>query len=892
MPKETAKIYDPKNVENKWYANWIKNNYFSANSKSEKPPYTIVIPPPNVTARLHMGHAFNNAIQDILIRYKRKTGFEALWLPGTDHAGIATQAVVERDLKETEKKSRHDLGREKFVERVWKWKEEHSDIINDQLKKIGCSLDWDRERFTMDEGLSHAVMDVFEKFYERGLIYKGQRIVNWDPASGTALSDDEVDHKEVNGKLYHIRYKYQDSDDFIVVATTRPETLLGDTGVAISPDDDEKQDLIGKKVIIPFVNRAVAIFADEHVDKEFGSGFVKATPAHDPNDFEMGQRHNLDEIIMLDKDGTVFPICQKVTENGLIDELAVPQSIAGLDRFAARKKIVAELKEMGQLEKVEDHVHAVGHSYRSHVPVEPYLSEQWFVKMKPLAEKALEAVENGDVKFYPPGKFENTYRHWMNNIRDWCISRQLWWGHRIPVWYNDKGAYKVSKTDPSTPTEKWVQDEDVLDTWFSSQLWPFSTLGWPDSADDLQKFYPTSTLVTGPDIIFFWVARIIMSGLEFMDNKPFDSVFFNGIVRDEKGRKMSKSLGNGIDPLEMVDKFSADAVRFTLIMMSAEGQDLNVGEKSFETGRNFSNKVWNAFRFLTMNLENYSTDFEPYKNNFELADRWILSRYNTALENVIKNLDQFRFHDALESIYHFFWGDYCDWYLEVIKPRLYKPEKPEDKQTALRLASFIMKGSMELLHPFVPFITEEIWQNFKSDGEESIVISQWTKPQESWNDAAAEKEFTFIQDSISALRNMRSEMDVPPGKSMDLVVESEKSTFDLILNNSIYFSSLAKVDKILNSDKNFNKKDAATVVVKGTEFFVPLSDLIDREKEKARLEKEIKNLQGLEMAIRKKLENKNFVERAPKAVVEGEQKKLDNIQENLSKVRINYEKYL
>ncbi|KAA3615028.1 MAG: valine--tRNA ligase [Calditrichaeota bacterium] len=892
MSKETAKIYDPKNVENKWYDKWVEKNYFSADSKSEKPPYTIVIPPPNVTARLHMGHAFNNAIQDILIRYKRKTGFEALWLPGTDHAGIATQAVVERDLKESENKSRHDLGREKFVERVWKWKEEHSDIINDQLKKIGCSLDWQRERFTMDEGLSHAVMDVFEKFYERGLIYKGQRIVNWDPASGTALSDDEVDHKEINGKMYHIRYKYEGSDEYIVVATTRPETLLGDTGVAISPDDDEKKHLIGKKVIIPFVNRAVAIFADEHVDKEFGSGFVKATPAHDPNDFEMGQRHNLDEVIMLDKDGTIFPVCQKVTENGLIDELPVPQSLAGLERFAARKKIVAELKEMGQLEKVEDHVHAVGHSYRSHVPVEPYLSEQWFVKMKPLAEKALQAVENGDVKFYPPGKFENTYRHWMNNIRDWCISRQLWWGHRIPVWYNDKGAYQVSKTDPSTSIEKWVQDEDVLDTWFSSQLWPFSTLGWPDSADDLNNFYPTSTLVTGPDIIFFWVARMIMAGLEFMDNKPFDSVFFNGIVRDEKGRKMSKSLGNGIDPLEMVDLYSADAVRFTLIMMSAEGQDLNVGEKSFETGRNFSNKVWNAFRFLTMNLEDYSTDFEPYKNNFELADRWILSRYNSAIENVVKNLDQFRFHDALEAVYHFFWGDYCDWYLEVIKPRLYKPEKPEDKQTALRLASFIMKGSMELLHPFVPFITEEIWQNFKSGDEESIVISQWEKPRDSWDDSQAENDFTFLQDSISALRNMRSEMDVPPGKSMDLVVECEEATFEMIAKNIIYFKSLAKVETILKPEKTFDKKDAATVVVKGCEYFVPLSDLIDREKEKARLEKELKNLQGMEMAIRKKLENKNFVERAPKAVVEGEQNKLANIQENLVKVEANYEKYL
>ncbi len=892
MSKEPAKIYDPKNVENKWYANWVENNYFHAEAKSDKPPYTIVIPPPNVTARLHMGHAFNNTIQDILIRYKRKTGFEALWLPGTDHAGIATQAVVERDLKESENKTRHDLGREQFVERVWKWKEEHSDIITDQLKKLGCSLDWQRERFTMDEGLSHAVTAVFEKFYERGLIYKGQRIVNWDPASGTALSDDEVDHKDVNGKMYHIRYKLEGSDDFIVVATTRPETLLGDTGVAIAPDDQEKLYLVGKKVIIPFVNRAVTIFTDKHVDKEFGTGFVKATPAHDPNDFEMGERNNLDKVIMLDKDGTIFPVCKKVTEKGLVDELPVPESLAGLDRFVARKKMIALLDEMGQLVKVEDHAHAVGHSYRSHVPVEPYLSEQWFVKMKPLVEKALEAVEKGSVKFYPPGKFENTYRHWMNNIRDWCISRQLWWGHRIPVWYNEKGEFKVSKENPAANGEKWTQDPDVLDTWFSSQLWPFSTLGWPDNADDLKKFYPTSTLVTGPDIIFFWVARMIMSGLEFMDEIPFDSVFFNGIVRDEKGRKMSKSLGNGIDPLVMVDQFSADAVRFTLMMMSAEGQDLNVSEKSFEIGRNFSNKVWNAFRFLTMNLEDYSTDFEPYKNNFELADHWILSRYNSALKNVVKNLDQFRLHDALETIYHFFWGDYCDWYLEVIKPRLYKPEKEEDKQTALRLASFIMKNSMELLHPFIPFITEEIWQNFKTGDEESIIVSQWAKPQNAWNNTEAEEAFSFLQDSISALRNMRSEMDVPPGKPMELIVEADEDIFERISSNLVYFKSLAKVEKISKVDGSLDKKEAATVVVKGCEYFVPLSDLIDPEKEKARLEKELKNLQGMEQAILKKLENKNFVERAPQAVVEGEQKKLKDIQENLSKVQANYEKYV
>lgn len=890
MSQEIAKIYDPKSVENKWYDSWLKNKFFAADVKSAKPPYTIVIPPPNVTAKLHMGHAFNNTIQDILIRYKRKTGFETLWVPGTDHAGIATQTVVERDLLETEGKTRHDLGREKFVERVWKWKEEHSEVIKNQLEKLGCSCDWDRERFTMDEGLSNSVLEVFERFYQKGLVYKGQRIVNWDPASGTALSDDEVDHKEINGKLYHLKYKFENSEEFITVATTRPETLLGDSAVAVSPDDDQKKKFVGKIVIIPVINRPVKIIADTHVDKEFGSGFVKVTPAHDPNDFEMGERHNLDKIIMLDKDGKVLHVCKKITADGNEDELEIPKAIAGLDRFVARKKIVSLLEEIGQVLKIEEHVHAVGHSYRSHVPVEPYLSEQWFVKMKPLAEKALEVVENGKVKFYPQGKFENTYKHWMNNIRDWCISRQLWWGHRIPVWYNEQGDLKVSKLNPSINDEKWAQDPDVLDTWFSSQLWPFSTLGWPDQSDDLRKFYPTSTLVTGPDIIFFWVARMIMSGLEFMNDVPFDSVFFNGIIRDEKGRKMSKSLGNGIDPLEMVDQYSADAVRFTLMMMSAEGQDLNVGPKSFESGRNFSNKIWNAFRFLSMNLEDYSTNFYVYKDNFELADRWILSRYFGTTKNVRKNLDQFRFHDALESVYHFFWGDYCDWYLEVIKPRLYKSENPKDKKTAITIASFIMKGSMELLHPFIPFITEEIWQNFKDEDEKSIVISQWPEDLQKWDNQQAEQDMSFIQETISALRNMRSEMDVPPGKMMELIVDGGVKNIESLFSNSSYLKSLAKVEKIKRIDAGFSKEEAATVVVKGIEFFVPLSDLIDKEKERARLEKELSLLQNLEMVLKNKLENKNFVDRAPQAVVEGERKKLSDIQENLLKIRANFEK--
>ncbi len=891
MQNEIAKIYDPKQTEDKWYQVWQEKKYFHAKVNSEKKPYTIVIPPPNVTAKLHMGHAFNNTLQDILIRYHKKKGFETLWLPGTDHAGIATQAVVERDLAK-ENKTRYDLGREQFVQRVWKWKEEHGSTIIRQLKKMGCACDWDRERFTLDEGLSDAVQEVFVRLYERGLLYKGLRIVNWDPASGTALADDEVEHKDVQGHMYHIRYRFADSDDFIVVATTRPETLLGDTGVAVSPEDEEKQHLIGKKVIIPFVNREVEIFADEHVDKEFGTGFVKATPAHDPNDFEMGQRHNLPNVIMLDKDGKVLPVCKVFVGEEYEDELPIPEFLAGKDRFEARKLIVQALEEMGQLVKIEKHMHAVGHSYRSKVPVEPYLSVQWFVKMKPFAEEALKAVKDGRIQFHPEGRFEKTYEHWMTNIRDWCISRQLWWGHRIPAWYNEKGEVKVSRTDPSTENEKWTQDPDVLDTWFSSQLWPFSTLGWPHQTEDLAYFYPTDTLVTGPDIIFFWVARMVMSGLEFMNEVPFRHVYFNGIVRDEQGRKMSKSLGNGIDPSEMIDKYSADAVRFTIIALSSEGQDINLGPKSFEIGRNFSNKIWNAFRFLSMHLDKeYLLNIADFESRFTLEDRWILSRFHQAVQAVSENIDRFRVNDALDSVYHFFWHNYCDWYLEMIKQRLYKPETEADKTTALAVAAYIMKGSMELLHPFIPFITEEIWQNFKQSGEESVMLSSWPAHDASLRNIEAEQAMDWLMEAIGGIRNLRVEMDVPPAKKIALVVDAKPETAQLIQQNKNHFAALAKVESIEAITTDFDKNNAGTIVVQGTELFVPMADLIDREKEKSRLEKEIARLEGLEKAAMGKLNNKNFVEKAPEQVVRSEQNKLKNIRENLDKVRKNYEKY-
>ncbi|HGY55206.1 MAG TPA: valine--tRNA ligase [Caldithrix abyssi] len=890
MSKEIAKVYNPKDVEDKWYDFWLEKNYFHAEVDPDKKPYTIVIPPPNVTSVLHMGHAYNNTVQDILIRYHRKKGYAALWLPGTDHAGIATQSVVERELAK-EGKSRYDLGREKFVEKVWEWKKHHGSIIINQLKKMGCSCDWQRERFTLDEGLSRAVGEVFVRLYNKGLIYRGLRIVNWDPASATALADDEVDHKEVQGKLYHIRYKLKDSNEYIVVATTRPETLLGDTAVAVAPDDDAKRPLINKKVIIPFVNREVEIIVDSHVDKEFGSGFVKVTPAHDPNDFEIGERHDLDKVIVLDKDGKVLPVCRVFRDGDFEDELHIPESIAGKDRFEARKIIVQELERMGQLEKVENHIHAVGHSYRSRVPVEPYLSEQWFVKMKPLAKEALRVVKEGKIKFYPEGRFERTYEHWMETIRDWCISRQLWWGHRIPVWYNERGEYKVSLEDPSTADEKWEQDSDVLDTWFSSQLWPFSTLGWPDETEDLKYFYPTDTLVTAPDIIFFWVARMIMAGLEFMGEIPFHNVYFNGIVRDQQGRKMSKSLGNGIDPLEMIEEYSADAVRFTIVALSSEGQDIKIGPKSFEMGRNFSNKIWNAFRFLQMNLDKTETDYSRYKEKFTLEDRWILSRLNKTITAVSENIDKFRVNDALDAAYHFFWHDYCDWYLEMIKPRLYNAKDESEKKTALALASHVMKTSMELLHPFIPFITEEIWQHFRAADEESVVISAWPQPDESALDEEAEESVHILQEAIGSIRNIRAEMNVPPGKRVSLFVEADTAHKEFLKSQLVHFASLARVESIRDVPPDFDKTDAAVAVVKNIELFIPMADLIDRDKERQRLEKELQRLQGLEKALQNKLNNPNFLQKAPAQVVETERKKLQNIQENLQKVRQNYEKF-
>ncbi len=876
------KIYDPKKVEDKWYDFWLEKNYFAASPNKEKKPYTIVIPPPNVTDILHAGHAFNNTIQDIYIRYMRKKGYETLWQPGTDHAGIATQNVVERNLAK-ENISRHDLGREKFVEKVWEWREKYGSTIIHQLKKLGCSCDWSRERFTMDENLSKAVKEVFVRLYEKDLIYKGKYIINWCPRCSTALSDEEVEHKESTGHLWYFMYPYKDRQGAIVVATTRPETMLGDTAVAVNPNDKRYKSLIGKILVLPLMNRDIQVVADEFVDPEFGTGAVKVTPAHDPNDFQIGLRHNLEQINILNPDG-------------ILNENAGP--FAGLDRFVARNQVIEEMKKLGLLEKVTNHHHSVGHCHRCNTQVEPYLSEQWFVKVAPLAEPALQVVKEGKVKLHPHDRWYRTYEHWMENVRDWCISRQLWWGHRIPVYYcDDCHEMMVMREDPQKCTNcgnnHIRQDEDVLDTWFSSWLWPFSTQGWPDQNEDLDYFYPTDLLVTGPDIIFFWVARMIMAGLEFMGEVPFTNVLLNGIIRDEHGKKMSKSLGNGIDPLKMIDQFSADAVRFTLIMLSSEGQDTNLSTKNFEMGRNFSNKIWNAYRFLSMHLsDTVDTDFEKYKDHFELSDRWILSSFQKAIEQTEANLNRFRVNESLNTIYQFFWHDYCDWYLELIKKRLYDEDNSEKRQTALSIASYIMKETMGIFHPYIPFISEEVWQRFSAVNEESISISSWPESKIELLDEASEEEMTLLQELIGAIRNIRAEMNVPPGKSAALYVRTEKVTFQMIKRDEGYFTSLAKTESINAYSDQLEDTAMATAVVQGIEIFIPLADLIDVEKEKMRLEKEINRLRGLEKSISSKLNNENFVNKAPKTVVKTEKEKLLKIQESLSKLSENYQKLI
>ena len=871
MKKEISKIYNPKGVEKRWYDFWMDNGFFRADPNSSKESFTIMIPPPNVTAELHIGHALNNTIQDIFIRYKKMKGYETLWMPGMDHAGIATQNVVERQLAK-EGLDRHDLGREKFVERVWEWKKEKGGKIIEQLKTLGFACDWDREVFTMDEQLSKAVTEVFVSLHERGHIYRAKYIINWCPRCGTALSDEEVEHKELQGHLWHLKYPVDGSPEFVTVATTRPETMLGDSAVAVNPEDERYKNLHGKSVILPLLNRKLKVIQDSFVDPEFGTGVVKVTPAHDPNDFEMGERHGLEKINILNEDGTL-------NENA--------GQYAGLDRFEARERILKDLEAEGLLVKIEDHDHSVGHCYRCSTIIEPYLSEQWFVKIAPLAEKAIDAVKSGKIKLHPK-KWIKTYDHWMENIRDWCISRQLWWGHRIPAYHCEEcGEIMVAREEPEKCAHcsgALKQDPDVLDTWFSSWLWPFSTLGWPDKTAELKSFYPTNTLVTGNEILFFWVARMIMSGLEFMEAVPFTDVYLHGIVRDEQGRKMSKSLGNGIDPLKMVNLYSADAVRYTLLSLAPEGQDIRIGEKDFEIGRNFTNKIWNAYRFISSKIDDKDLPELNY-SELELADEWIISRYNYAVASISDDIENFKVSSALDNAYKFFWGEYCDWYLELIKERLYSDDEAR-VNSALSVAVHVFKGTMQLLHPFVPFVTEEVYTELS--GEKSIMLSSMPISDESRINRAVEDKMSLIQELSTAVRTIRSQMSVPPSVKATLILRSNsKENLEIIEENRSYIENLCKLDSIELNGKSERPKLAATDVVKNIELIMPLEGLIDIELETERLNKALHNVEGALKAVENKLVNKSFVKNAPPAVVEKEKQKKHDFSEKVTKIKTN-----
>jgi len=878
------KVYDPKSVEDKWYQFWLDHNIFHSEPRDGATPYTIVIPPPNVTDVLHMGHAYNNTIQDILIRYKRMRGFETLWMPGTDHAGIATQNVVEKELAR-QRMTRHDLGREKFVERVWQWREEYGNAIIRQLKKLGSSCDWARERFTMDEGLSAAVMEVFVRLYEQGLIYRGKYIINWCPRCRTALSDEEAEHREHSGKLWYVKYPLLGRNGYITVATTRPETMLGDVAVAVHPHDMRYKGLEHSSAILPILARPLAIIQDEFVDPQFGTGAVKVTPAHDPNDFEMGKRHNLAQVNVLNEDGTI-------NENG--------GKYAGLDRFECRDRLIADLEDEGLLEKIEPHVHAVAHCQRCDTVLEPYLSEQWFVKIKPLAEPALQAALDGRIKFHPE-RWTKVYTHWMENIRDWCISRQLWWGHRIPVYYcNSCNEMMVARTAPAQCTKcgsaEIHQDDDVLDTWFSSWLWPFSTLGWPERTKELEYYYPTDTLVTAPEIIFFWVARMIMAGMWFCGHVPFHDVYIHGIIRDAKGRKMSKSLGNGIDPLEMIQKYSADAVRFSLVMLSAEGQDVRFDESKIELGRNFSNKIWNAHRFLMMNvsenddqkltklMEEIDETSSAFIETLPLEDRWVLSRLHRTIEQVTTCLDTFKFNDATSNIYRFFWHEFCDWYLEMIKPRLYG--KRDGKDQALAVGLIVLRDTMKLLHPFIPFITEEIWQNIPGRNRPvSIAVDRWPKPNKSLMNAEIEREMDLVQRVTFSIRNMRSEMNVSPTTNVRVIIrptgEMARST---ITRHAAHIQELARCSEVTIDAKAAVSRQAAKTFLPEAEVYLPLEGVIDIETERRRLEKERDRLTSLIERIQTRLDSDEFVTKAPAEIVEQEKQKLSEYEQKLIKL--------
>ncbi len=867
MRKELAKTYDPGQVEDRIYDFWEKNRYFHAEPNPDKQPYTIVIPPPNITGQLHMGHALDNTLQDILIRTKRMQGYEALWLPGTDHASIATEAKVVEAMR-AEGLSKEDVGRDGFLERAWDWRRAYGGRIINQLKKLGSSCDWERERFTLDEGCSKAVAEVFCRLYEKGLIYRGERIINWCPHCMTSISDIEVDYKELDGHFWHIRYPLSDGSGDLVIATTRPETMLGDTGLAINPEDPRAKELVGKEAILPLVGRKLPIVADDYVELGFGSGIVKMTPCHDPNDFEVGLRHNLAFINIMNPDATI-------NENG--------GKYAGLDRYEARKRIVEDLEKEGYLVKVEDYKHNVGGCQRCSTVVEPLVSTQWFVKMKPLAEPAVKAVREGKTRFIP-SRFDSIYYHWMENIRDWCISRQLWWGHRIPAWYcGDCGEVIVSREAPHAcpkcGSRKLSQDEDTLDTWFSSALWPFSTLGWPEKTPELDYFFPTNTLVTGYDIIFFWVARMIFSSIEQMGQVPFGAVLIHGLVRDAEGRKMSKSLGNGIDPLQVVGQYGADALRLTLAMGNSPGNDMRFAEEKVRASRNFCNKIWNAARFILMNLGDGEIE-AGLPASLGTVDRWLVSQYNRLVREVTENLDKFELGVAVQKVYDFIWDVFCDWYIELAKPRL--TGGGEEAETAKRVLVFVLSNTLKLLHPFMPFITEEIWQSLPHDGE-SIMVSAWPKYVPALDFPAEEQSFTRVMDVIKAVRNARANADVPPGRKASLYLKTPyRESFH---EAEPFLMRLASASSVTFAEDGFEIEGALRIVTDGAVGLIPMDELIDREKELARLEKELASCEKEIASTEGKLANESFVAKAPAKVVEGERQKLAAANERLSKIR-------
>ncbi|SCH60562.1 Valine--tRNA ligase [uncultured Clostridium sp.] len=894
--KELAKTYDPKAMEDRIYGEWLEKKYFHAEVDRSKKPFTIVMPPPNITGKLHMGHALDNTLQDILIRYKRMQGYNALWIPGTDHASISTEVKVINQLK-SEGIDKNELGREGFLKRTWEWREEYGRTIVDQLKKIGSSCDWDRERFTMDEGCSKAVQEVFLRLHKKGYIYKGSRIINWCPVCKTSISDAEVEHEEQAGHFWHINYPIKGSDKFVEIATTRPETLLGDSALAVNPDDERYKDIVGKTVILPLVGREIPVIADAYVDKEFGTGVVKITPAHDPNDFEVGKRHNLPEINILNDDATI-------NENG--------GKYAGMDRYEARKVMVEELKEQGLLVKVVDHVHNVGTHDRCGTTVEPMIKQQWFVKMEEMAKPAIEAIKNGDLTFVPE-RFDKTYLHWLENIRDWCISRQLWWGHRIPAYYcDDCGEIVVDrempKVCPKCGGTHFTQDPDTLDTWFSSALWPFSTLGWPEKTEDLDYFYPTDVLVTGYDIIFFWVIRMVFSGYEQTGKCPFHHVLIHGLVRDSLGRKMSKSLGNGIDPLEIIDQYGADALRFTLVTGNAPGNDMRFYMERVEASRNFANKIWNASRFIMMNVtalkeneheqgeysfstEQSATDRRSGACVKEMdltqltgADKWILSKVNTLAQDVTANMDKFELGIAVQKLYDFIWEEFCDWYIEMVKPRLYN-EEDQTKAAALWTLKTVLTNALKLLHPYMPFITEEIYRNLT--GEESIMISAWPEFKEEWSFQKEEAEVELIKEAVRSIRNVRSSMNVPPSKKAHVIVVSEKPEVRGVFEGSkAFFGTLSYASQVtVQEDKSGIGEDAVSALIPDAAVYMPFAELVDLEKEIERLKKEEERLTKELARVNGMLSNEKFISKAPQSKIDEEKEKLEKYTQMMNQVK-------